>query len=69
MNLFPHEISIGGVYAPPEFIAAFLGLILALITSQLLNKYKISNKFFYPPLVMISLVVIYTIIIGILIPF
>jgi len=69
MNLFPHEVSIAGVYAPPEFIAAFFGLILALITSKYLNKYRISNKLFYPPLVMVSLVVIYTILMGVFIPF
>jgi hypothetical protein len=69
MNLFPHEISIGGVYMPPEFLAALLGLILALITSQYLNKYQVTKKFFYPPLVMISMVVIYTIFIGLFIPF
>lgn len=69
LKLFPHEISLGGVYIPPELVAALLGLILALITSQYLNKYQVTKKFFYPPLVMLSLLVIYTLLIGLFIPY
>jgi len=69
MNM-PHEIHIGEVFIPPLLIAAILGLIAAIITAKLLNKYRLSKYFFYPPLVMVGLMVIYTVLIGwIIIPF
>lgn len=69
MNM-PHEIHIGEVFIPPLLIAAILGLIAAIITAKLLNKYRLSKYFFYPPLVMVGFMVIYTVLIGwIIIPF
>jgi hypothetical protein len=66
----PHEFSIGGVYMPPILIAAFLGVIATSITTKLLNKYNLSKYFFYPPLVSIALLVIFTILFGVfVIPF
>jgi hypothetical protein len=64
MNLIPSEFAIGGVYLPPMLIAALLGLVLAWLTAHLLNRYRLSRFFFYPPLVLLALVVIYTIFIG-----
>jgi len=60
----PHEFAIGGVYMPPLLVAGFLGMIAALATTQLLNRYRLSRFFFYPPLVSLSLIVIYTVLIG-----
>jgi hypothetical protein len=51
MNLYPHEIAIGGIYMPPFLIASLLGVIAAVITAQQLNRYRLSRYFFYPPLV------------------
>jgi hypothetical protein len=34
------------------------------VTARLLNRYRLSRYFFYPPLVLISLMVIYTLVIG-----
>ena len=66
----PHEIVIGGVYLPPLLVAAALGLLASLVTARLLNRFRLSNYFFYPPLVFLALMVIYTILIGgLLIPF
>jgi hypothetical protein len=66
----PHEFSIGGVYMPPILIAAFFGVIATSITTKLLNKYNLSKYFFYPPLVSIALLVIFTILFGVfVIPF
>lgn len=59
-----HEFSIGGVYLPPLLVAAFFGVIAALVTARLLNRYRLSRYFFYPPLVFLALMVIYTIVIG-----
>ena len=63
----PHEFAIGGVYMPPLLIAAILGTIAAVVTAQLLNRYRLSKYFFYPPLVFLALMIIYTVLIGTLI--
>ena len=60
----PHEFAIGEVYMPPLLVAAFLGLIAAILTARLLNRYRLTRYFFYPPLVFLALVAIYTTIIG-----
>lgn len=66
----PHEISIGEVFIPPMLLAGILGVIATSITAKLLNKYHLSRHFFYPPLVMVALIVIYTVLFGwIFIPF
>lgn len=60
----PHEFAIGGVFMPPLLIATFLGMMTAIGTALVLNRYHLSRYFFYPPLVLLSLTVIYTIVIG-----
>jgi len=51
-------------------VAGCLGVLLAYLTSHLLNRYQLSRHFFYPPLVFVALTVLYTIVIGYLfIPF
>ncbi len=64
MQLFPSDFSIGGVYFPPLLIAALLGTAAAWLTAQLLNRYRLSRFFAYPPLVFLALTVIYTVVIG-----
>jgi hypothetical protein len=34
------------------------------VTARLLNRYRLSRYFFYPPLVFLSLTVIYALVIG-----
>jgi hypothetical protein len=63
----PHEFAIGGVYLPPLLVAAFLGAIAAMLTAQLLNRYRLSRYLFYPPLVLLAMMIIYTVLIGALI--
>ena len=66
----PKEFAIGGVYLPPLLIAGILGLFLAWGVSLLLNRYRLSRFFFYPPLVFLALTVIFTVLIGVfIIPF
>ncbi len=60
----PHEVSIGGVYLPPLLIAAIMGVMLALASARLLNRYGLSQHFFYPPLVLLAMMTIYTVLIG-----
>ena len=60
----PHELAIGGVYLPPLLVAAAIGMLLALLSGRLLNRYRLSQHFFYPPLVMVARMVFYTVLIG-----
>jgi uncharacterized membrane protein len=60
----PKEFTIGGVYFPPLLIAAVLGVTAAVLTVMVLNRYRLSKYFFYPPLVFLALAVIYTGLIG-----
>ena len=64
MHYVPKEFTIGEVYFPPLLIAGILGLAAAVATAMILNRYRLSRYFFYPPLVFLALAVIYTIIIG-----
>jgi len=70
MNHIPSEFFITGVYMPPMLVAATLGALAATFTAMLLNRYRLSQYFFYPPIVFLSMMVIFTMIIGFtLIPF
>lgn len=70
MYLIPSELAIGGVYMPPLFIAGILGTIMATVTAHLLNRFRLSTYFFYPPLVFVAFAVIFTVFIGaVAIPF
>ena len=60
----PHEFTIGGVFMPPWLIASIFGGLMTVITTRLLNRYRLSRHFFYPPLVYLSLMIIYTVVIG-----
>ena len=60
----PHEFAIGGIYLPPMLIAAALGVVVTLVIARLLNRYRLSRHFFYPPAVLLSLVIIFTVLIG-----
>jgi hypothetical protein len=64
VNYIPHEFTIGGVYFPPLLIAGILGVAAAVLTATLLNRFRLSRFFFYPPLVFVALAVIYTGLIG-----
>jgi hypothetical protein len=60
----PHEFAIGGVYMPPLLVAGMFGIIAAMVTTRQLNRYRLSRYFFYPPLVSLALMIIYTVLIG-----
>lgn len=60
----PHEFAVGGVYLPPLLIAAMVGISLALLTTRWLNRHRWSQYFYYPPLVSLALMVMYTLFIG-----
>jgi hypothetical protein len=60
MELIPSEIDIGGVYVSPWLPASIIGTIAAVLTARLLNRFRLSRYFWYPPLVFLALAVIYT---------
>ena len=64
MNTMPHELAVGGVFLPPLLVAFTLGAIAAILTAHLLNRIRLSRYFFYPPLVVLALVIIYTVLLG-----
>ena len=65
----PREFNISGVYLPPILVAAILGGIAASVTARLLNRYGLSKHFFYPPLVFVALMVTYTVLFSVIIPY
>ena len=64
MKSMPHEFAIAGVYFPPLLIAGIFAVIAALLTARLLDRVRLSKYFFYPPLVLLSLMIVYTVFIG-----
>ena len=48
-------------------IGVSLAVAAAVLTAHLLNRFRLSRYFFYPPLAALSLMVIYTLLIGIFI--
>jgi hypothetical protein len=61
---YPQEFTIGDVYLPPMLVAALLGLAATMITTRFLNKHRLSRYFANPPLAFISILILYTVLIG-----
>jgi hypothetical protein len=64
VQLIPSEVAFGGVYFPPLLLAGMLGFAATLLTTLLLNRYRLSRFFANPPLVFLALAVIYTVAFG-----
>ena len=64
MSLTPSESAIAEVYFPPLLVTSLVGFFLDWQTALLLNRFRLSRYFFYPPLVFVVLAVIYTVLIG-----
>ena len=64
MHYVPSEFTLGGVYFSPLLIASFLGVLAAAMTGMLLNRYRLSRFIYYPPMIFLSLAVVYTGLIG-----
>ena len=45
----------------PSVLVGLLGLVAAWLVSRALNRLQLSRYFFYPPLVFVSLVVLFTV--------
>lgn len=61
---YPQEFTVGDVYLPPILVAGLLGLAATIITTRLLNRYRLSRYFANPPLAFVSMLVLYTVLIG-----
>lgn len=59
MQFVPKEVSIYGVCLPPYLVAGILGVLLAVVTALLLNRYRLSRFFYFPPLIFLALAIIY----------
>jgi intracellular septation protein A len=68
MKNMPHEIAFGEVYLPPLIITVAIGYVLATTVSSMAAKKGMYNHVALPALVELSLVVIFTGIIGLFIP-
>ena len=64
MEYIPSEVAIGGVFLPPLLLASILGVVAASLTVMLLNRYRLSRYFYYPPVIFLAIAVIYTGLIG-----
>jgi hypothetical protein len=64
MSYIPIEFAIAGIYLPPLLPASVLGVVSAALTARLLNRYRLSRFFRFPPLVFLALATIYTGLIG-----
>ena len=64
MNMIPHEFAVGEVLMPPLLVVSIFGVIAAVVTTRLLDRCRLSKYFFYPPLVFLALIVIYTVLFG-----
>ena len=64
MNPIPSEFNIFGVYLPPLLIVSFLGTLAAMVVARILNRVRLSRYLFYPPLVLVALAIIFTVLFG-----
>jgi Protein of unknown function (DUF1656). len=58
--LTPCELNLGGVYFPPLLVAATIGLAATYGLTRALNYYRLSRYFASPPLVFLSMAVIFS---------
>jgi hypothetical protein len=63
-NPFPHELQFGDVYVTPWIPALTLAFFLALITSLLLNRLKLSQWVVAHPYVFLAMMTLYMVLID-----
>ena len=60
----PAEYEIAGTYFPPMLLCVLAAICLMMVTVSLLNRYRLSRYFLFPNLMMLSITIIYTAILG-----
>jgi hypothetical protein len=63
-NKYPHELIVADVYLSPIVIVTLISFILAIITTMMLNRLKISRYFFAPSYTFIAIMVLYILLID-----
>ncbi|MDB4543029.1 DUF1656 domain-containing protein [bacterium] len=53
-----------GIYLPPLLVASAIALALTVVSVRVMDRYRLSRYFFYPPVIPLALMVIYTVLIG-----
>lgn len=67
MKHIPHEFDFfGGIYLAPALVATIIGVVLAILTAKILNKYHLAKYFSNIPLVFIAMIVIFTLLVDLL---
>ena len=56
----PKEIEFAGVYLPPLLIVGVSALVAGLITSWVLNRFRLWSFFSHPQVVFLAIIVLYT---------
>ena len=64
MSDLASEVYLGEVYFTPWLVVVILSYILSIITSVVLNRLRVSNLFFSPPLTFVAFMVIYAVLID-----
>ncbi|HIF9195198.1 TPA: DUF1656 domain-containing protein [Photobacterium damselae] len=64
LDLIPKEIAIGEIYFPPLLISGFVAIICTSITVRIFNTFKWYKYVSSPPLVELSIAIIYTVLIS-----
>jgi Protein of unknown function (DUF1656) len=63
----PAAVSLGFFFVPPIFIDMAAGLLLAWLTTRILNRTGLSRFFWHPPLAFLGLVILMSSLVGILV--
>jgi len=60
----PAEFVIGDILLPPMLIVVSLALLLSILLAYLLNRYRLSRFVYAPPLVLLALVTLITLLLD-----
>ncbi len=64
MNRTPTDVMIGEVYYPPMLLAFILAVLAMVLTTYLLNRYRLSRFFMFPIPSAAAMVIIYMVLIS-----
>ncbi|MFS1859663.1 DUF1656 domain-containing protein [Vibrio lentus] len=68
MNTMPHELVWGEIYFPPLLLVIAIAYMLTILTGSIATKFGLHKYVAFPALAEISLIVIFTGVIGQFIP-
>ena len=65
----PIELNLAGVYMPPILFTVLIGFSLAGVVAHFLNYFNLARYFYFPPIAFIAMGIIFTILVGKVLPF